>query len=153
CAFRTGRSTEIPALAYSYNFLPFTLTAEYMGGICVISPVRPSRTVSSCCRVIFFSSVFRSTISPVASSVSVEYPIATSASYVLHWYVLSSSTCVVLPMQNGNTPSTSESSVPVWPTFLVFKILRSLKTQSWEVMPFSFHKGRIPLTPIYVQPL
>ena len=31
---RLGRSTVSLFLAYSYNFLPFTLTEEYIGGIC-----------------------------------------------------------------------------------------------------------------------
>src|SRR5699024_9229890 len=51
---------------------------------------------------------------------------------------------VAEPKQIGNTPSTLGSSVPVCPIFFIRKILRNLNTQSWDVIPFSFHNGKIP---------
>ena len=40
-----GNSTSIPSLAYSYNFFPLTLTAEYLGTCCLIWPLNLSKAL------------------------------------------------------------------------------------------------------------
>ncbi len=66
-------STLSPALAYSYSFFPFIFIAEYIGGICFISPVK---FFSAFCTSFFVGSFFEcvSFISPVISSVSLVFP-------------------------------------------------------------------------------
>src|SRR4051794_23853927 len=90
------------------------------------------------------STFFRSITSPEASSVEVEYPIVTSPSYAFPASVMYSATFVAFPIQIGNTPVTSGSSVPVCPILFIFKIFLSLKTQSCEVIPFGLKRGIIP---------
>jgi len=70
-----------------------------------------------------------------ASSVVVENPNVISPSYVFPASVMYSATFVALPIQMGNTPVTSGSKVPVCPILFIFNILRSLKTQSCDVIP------------------
>ena len=105
------RSTSIPCLANSYSFLPFCFIAEYIGGICSISPTKLiiAAQISS---PVTFTSVSVKT-SPSASSVSVVLPKTNSAVYALSDSVSISLTFVAEPMQIGSTPVAIGSSVPV----------------------------------------
>ena len=47
---RLFTSTSLPSLAYSYSFLPLTFSAEYMGGVCVITPLK--FVTASCLRLL-----------------------------------------------------------------------------------------------------
>src|SRR5699024_12858302 len=111
--FRSGRSISMFSRAYSYNFFPFTLIAEYIGGICIISPVNDASTCLISSSVGTESNVFSSTVSPSASSVVVLLPKNTSAIYCLCKGNKNEIIFVASPTQIGNTPSTEGSNVPV----------------------------------------
>ena len=66
------RSTSIPFLANSYSFLPPNLIAEYIGGICSISPMNFWIAVTICSSVKLNS--FTLNTFPLASCVSVVTP-------------------------------------------------------------------------------
>ena len=75
---RGWRSTCLPFRARSHSFWPLTFRAEYMGGICMISPRKRSSTAVSCPGVTLTSR--RKSTVPVVSSVSVATPRSSSVS-------------------------------------------------------------------------
>ena len=77
-------STVIPLRAMSYRRFPLILTAEYIGGICSISPLKSARAFSSCSRVTELS--FSESVLPQMSSVSVVIPSLNDAVYSLSWF-------------------------------------------------------------------
>ena len=74
-------STSLPSLANSYNFLPFTFIAEYIGGFWWYSPIKFTVAFLKSSSVTFTG--FSSNTSPKISSVVVEMPRVISAIYSL----------------------------------------------------------------------
>ena len=109
---RGFRSIIFPSLASSYSFLPFTLSAEYIGGICFMSPTNFSTHSLIFCSLIPVTS-YSFKIVPVMSCVSVSTPSLHTALYDLSLSVRSSHTFVAFPRHTGSTPVAAGSSVPV----------------------------------------
>ena len=103
-----GLSTSTPARAYSYNFFPFTLTAENMAVSVQFSQSMIRTLLEFVHAESLDQSFFSSTFSPLASSVVVEKPMVTSPSYAFPASVKYSAIFVALPIQIGKTPVTSD---------------------------------------------
>ena len=133
---RGFRSMILPLRAASYPFTPFTLIAEYDGGIWLCGPTMPARTRcdSAGSRRRSGTGAVRMTV-PSASSVSVAWPNTTRAVYVFVSESRYASRRVAGPTQMVSTPDAAGSSVPVWPTRFSPKMRRQRFTTSCELMP------------------
>ena len=142
-----GNITSIPSLAYSYNFFPLTLTAEYFGTSCMYFPLKELTT--SYILSLDVSTVSVDNIFPSISSVSVSIPKVIPAIYSLSLLVSNSHIFKAFPKHTTNTPVAAGSSVPVCPTFLVLNFFPIILTTSRLVYPFSLLIISIPFIFIY----
>ena len=124
CIFRAFLSTSMPSRASLYSLLPSWWAAEYIGGICSISPINSFIISSNSVQFIRLSLVFVTL--PVESCVSVSAPKHIIHSYSFSAAIMYSTAFVAFPMQIGKTPSAIGSSVPVCPTFFVPRIRLTL---------------------------
>ena len=137
-----GNLISFPSLAYSYNFLPFTLIAEYIGTSWIYLPLILSKAfIISFLSICTFSSLI---ILPSISSVSVKIPSVMVAIYSLSSLVNNFTNFVALPTHTIKTPEAMGSKVPVCPTFLVFNFLLIIFTISLLVYPSFLFTNTIP---------
>ncbi|MPM92763.1 hypothetical protein SDC9_139899 [bioreactor metagenome] len=140
---RGARSTSPPLRAMSYSFFPPILIAEYIGGICKISPVNRGSTAASISRETDGSQ--RSSAVPVTSCVSVTRPRRSPATYSFFPFSANSTARVACPTKTGSTPVAMGSSVPPWPTRFSFRMPRSLAHTSMLVHSMGLSMMMIPL--------
>ncbi len=112
---RGARSISMPSRASSCSRRPSTLSADTIGGTCMISPVRCcAATARACSRVTARMSNVAST-APDESSVEVAEPSTISPTYVLSHPARKRISRVALPTATTSTPVASGSSVPACP--------------------------------------
>ena len=130
------RSTSMPSRASSWRRFPSTFTADTIGGICRMSPVRRSRlrpaTVVERRRRPCPSVPVTSPRRRAWRSRCRARPRPCSASPGSPRYC---SSRVTLPTPSSSTPVASGSRVPEWPTLRVPSRPRALATTSWLVQP------------------
>ena len=137
------RSTSRPCRARSYSFWPLILMAEYIGGICRMSPVNRGSAAATSGAVT--ATGCSSSTRPETSCVSVTRPSRSVATYSFSPLSAKETPRVACPTKTGSTPVAMGSSVPAWPTFFVFRMPRSLAHTSMDVQSAGLSMMMIPL--------
>ena len=103
------RSTSSPSLASSYSFMPPTLRAEYIGGICSYVPTNDATASARLRLILVVKAAQHFSGSILCICFAAESRLAT---YSLSLPIIRSATLVAFPTQTGNTRSHPDPAYP-----------------------------------------